>query len=406
MLRDRLRAATADLPPLYWLLWTGTLVNRLGGFVLPFLTLYLTGQRGIGVAQAALMVSLYGAGSFVAQLFAGEMADRWGRRPVLLLSLFSTPVVMIALGLARSPALITAGTLLVGFCTDLYRPAVSAAIADLVPSPARPRAYGCNYWAINVGAAIAPVAAGLLAERNYLLLFVGDAVTTLAFGIIVLIGLRETRPAEAAVAATIPPHRRFAQLGRDPILLAFCALALVFGMIYNQDFVTLPMAMRAHGLGPQPYGLAMALNGLLVVLLSIPISHGVGRWPRFPVMAASALLLGVGFGATGLATGLPVFAISVAIWTLGEIMAVTAAPSIIADLAPVDKRGIYQGLFGSSWGLASFAGPVAGGWVFQHVGDGALWGSCFVVGVAVAGGYLALGARAGRRLRERAGGGS
>lgn len=51
------------LPGTYWFLWAGTVVNRLGGFVVPFLTLYLTGQRGISVAQAALMVSLFGAGS-------------------------------------------------------------------------------------------------------------------------------------------------------------------------------------------------------------------------------------------------------------------------------------------------------------------------------------------------------
>jgi predicted MFS family arabinose efflux permease len=66
---------TSDLPPAYWLLWLGTLINRLGGFVIPFLTLYLTGQRGIPISQAALMVSLFGAGSFTASLAGGVVAD-------------------------------------------------------------------------------------------------------------------------------------------------------------------------------------------------------------------------------------------------------------------------------------------------------------------------------------------
>ena len=70
-----------DLPPTYWFLWLGTVINRLGGFVIPFLTLYLTSQRSISPSRAALMVSLFGAGSFLSQLTGGEMTDRLGRRP-------------------------------------------------------------------------------------------------------------------------------------------------------------------------------------------------------------------------------------------------------------------------------------------------------------------------------------
>ena len=391
MAPTRLRALTADLPPLYWLLWTGTLVNRLGTFVVPFLTLYLTGQRGISVAQAAFMVSLYGAGSFVAQLVAGVLADRLGRRPVLLLSFLSTPVVMVGLGLARSVPLIAVFTLLVGLCTDLYRPAVFAAIADLVPSHARLRAYGYNYWAVNVGAAVAPVVAGMLARIDYLLLFVGDAITTLAFGVIVLVGLRETRSTEAAAAAAVPLRRRLGQIGRTPILLVFSALAFVFGIIYMQGYTTLPVDMQAHGLGPQKYGLVIAVNGLLVVLLSIPFNHAAGRWSRFATMSASGLLLGAGFGLTGLASSWGMFALCVAIWTLGEIASAAVAPAIIADLAPPDMRGTYQGIFHSGYSLAFFAGPMLGGWVYQHLGAPALWTACGVAGVALAGAYAVIG---------------
>src|SRR3990170_1089612 len=142
------------------------------------------------------MVFLFGAGSFIAQFTGGELADRLGRHPVMLMGFFITPIFMITFGLARDLALISIATLIVGFFTDLYRPAVGAAIADLVPSESRTRAYGYNYWAINLGAAIAPVIAGLLANYTYLALFIGDALTTLAFGLIVYFGIRETRPVE------------------------------------------------------------------------------------------------------------------------------------------------------------------------------------------------------------------
>src|SRR3990170_7126346 len=92
------------LPHTYWFLWGGTIVNRIGGFVIPFLTLYLTGPRGLPVSQAALMVSLFGAGSFVASLVGGEIADRLGRRPVMLLRFLVAPGAMLAGGLADSVA--------------------------------------------------------------------------------------------------------------------------------------------------------------------------------------------------------------------------------------------------------------------------------------------------------------
>ena len=382
------------LPPTYWLIWSGTLINRLGGFVIPFLTLYLTVQRQIPVSQAALMVSFFGAGSFVAQLTGGELTDRLGRRPVMLMSFFITPVFMISLGLAESLILISISTFLVGFFTDLYRPAVGAAIADLVPPEARTRAYGYNYWAINLGAAIAPLLAGLIAEYNYLTLFIADALTTSVFGFIVLFGIRETRPQEAQQTSGTLLSERISQLKRAPILLWFTFLVLFFGMIYMQGNVTLPLDMQSNGLGPKQYGTAIAMNGLLIILVTIPVSNMAANWPRFETIALSTFLLGLGFGFTALASTLPFYMVSVAIWTIGEIVGTAVGPAIIADLSPPDLRGLYQGVFGSAWGLAFFFGPLAGGWVYQHLGKNTLWIACLILGVIVAICFLLLSRKA------------
>jgi MFS family permease len=402
-IRSRFSSLTEGLPPTYWLLWLGTLINRLGGFVIPFLTLYLTQQRGIAVSQAALMVSLFGAGSFIAQLSGGEFTDRLGRRPVMLMSFLITPVATVALGLVHNLLWIGFWTLLVGFFTDLYRPAVGAAITDLVAPEVRTRAFGYNYWAINLGAAIAPVVAGLLARSNYLTLFIGDALTTLAFGLIVLFKVRETRPAEARHTAHTSMRERISQVKREPILMLFSLLTLFFGTIYMQGNVTLPVDMLSHGLGPDAYGLAIAVNGLLIVLISIQVSNLAIRWPRFGAMAAAAMFLGLGFGFTAFANNLPLFALSVAIWTIGEILGATVAPVIIADLAPVELRGLYQGIFGSMWGLSLFVGPAIGGWVYQYAGATTLWTASFVIGCVLAVCYLAMSGAALRRLKGNPG---
>jgi MFS family permease len=395
-----LSALIEGLPPTYWLIWTGTLINRLGGFVVPFLTLYLTKQRAISVSQAGLVVALFGAGSFISQLSGGEFTDRLGRRPVMLMSFFITPIFMVALGLARNIALIAISVFIVGFFTDLYRPAVGAAIADLVPPESRTRAYGYNYWAINLGAAIAPVLAGFMAKYNYLILFVADALTTAIFGLIVLFGIRETRPAEAHHAAQARLRDRLSQLKRAPILLLFSFLTLFFGMIYAQGYFGLPLDMKGHGLGEAQYGATIAVNGFLIILVTIPVSNMARKWPRFETVAAAALLLGLGFGSTALASTLPLFALSVAIWTLGEIAATSVAPTIIADLSPIDLRGLYQGIFGAAWGLAFFLGPILAGRIYEQFGGDILWIICLITGIVIAACYYALSAPAKRHAAE------
>jgi MFS family permease len=400
MRKTGLASLLAGWPPVYWLIWTGTLINRLGGFVVPFLTLYLTAQRQIPVSTAALTVSFFGAGSFLAQLTGGELADRFGRRPVMLMSYFITPVFVVALGLVRDIALISMCTFIVGFFTDLYRPAVGAAIADLVPPEARTRAYGYNYWAINMGAAVAPLLAGLIADYNFFLLFLGDALTTAVFGFIVLFGIPETRPAEAHHVAHAPIGERISQLKRAPVLLAFSLLTLFFGMIYTQGNVTLPLDMQSHGLSPRDYGAAIAVNGFLIILVTIPVSTMAAKWPRFETAAVSAVLMGLGFGFTALAANLPSFILSVVIWTLGEIAATSVGPTIIADLSPVELRGVYQGIFGAAWGLAYFLGPLTGGWVFDSWGSDTLWVGCLVLGFVLAFCYLALSAPARRQMAQ------
>jgi MFS family permease len=181
-------------------------------------------------------------------------------------------------------------------------------------------------------------------------------------------------------------------------LLAFTGLALIFGTIYAQGHVTLPVDMSAHGLSPEQYGLAVALNGALIVVLGIPASNAAPRWPRFGAMAIAALLLGIGFGLPAIATTFAGYCLSVGIWTLGEILGATVAPSVVADLAPIDKRGLYQGVFGAAWGLAFLTGPVLGGWIYQTWGAVTLWLTCLLAGAALCVGYLAMTPAARRRM--------
>jgi MFS family permease len=315
----------------------------------------------------------------------------------MMLSFFVAPVAMLVLGLTHEPALLLVAMFALGFFTDLSRPAINAAIIDLVPDAHRPRAFAYIYWAINLGAALAPILAGVLANYDYFLLFFIDAVTTAVFGVIVLMRVPETQAIEVAVAARVPTRARLGAALRDPMLLVFVFLTLLIGIVYSQANVTVPLDMAANGLPPSDYGLAIAVNGALIVVFTIWISRRTARLPRYPLMAGAALLLGLGFGLTGFATTLAFYALSVSVWTFGEVISASIAPTIVSELSPPSLRGLYQGIWGSAWGLAFFLGPALGGLIFGELGSDVLWATTFVIGVIVAIGFLLMSVPARRR---------
>src|SRR5882672_8225496 len=125
---DDIRAAVhrsaGGLPRPFWVLWTGTLVNRMGQFVVPFLAIYLTQARGFSVLQAGMVAAIYGAGAAIAGPLGGYLADRVGRRFVMVSALALGGASMIGLGFARRIDVLAPATFLVALVSEMYRPGV------------------------------------------------------------------------------------------------------------------------------------------------------------------------------------------------------------------------------------------------------------------------------------------
>ena len=173
------------LPRAAWILFLGTFINKFGGFVVPFLALYLTG-RGYSFAAAGAAVAAYGGGSLLASLVGGHLADQLGRRQTIALSMFSGAGAMILLSQARGLPMILSLAALVGLVGEFYRPASSALLTDLVPAGKRVTAFSAYRLAINAGWAFGPAMAGFLAGRGYFWLFAGDAATSVVLVVLAL----------------------------------------------------------------------------------------------------------------------------------------------------------------------------------------------------------------------------
>jgi MFS family permease len=383
------------LPRAFWLLWTGTLVNRLGTFVEPFLVLYLTSQRGFSPAHAGVALTIFGAGAAVSQLLGGWLSDHVGRRQTLASGMLGSAAANLALGAARGFTVICLAALVAGIASDLYRPASSALVADLVGPQLRRRAFALLFWAVNLGFSFASVAAGYLAMHGYTLLFVLDAATCLAYGAVIWFGLRADPPRPPVDPAA--PAGGFRTALTDRLMLALVGLTILGATVYMQVATTLPLAIVGHGLPTSAYGLVAGLNGVLIIVLQPFALRIVRRYDPLRVLACGHALIGLGFGLTAFASTVWEFAGTVAVWTLGEIAGAGLVAGLIADLAPPEARGRYAAVWGTSFGISSLLAPALGTTTYQYLGPDVLWSGCLVVGLVAAAGFLVLGPAVHRR---------
>ena len=364
-----------SLPRPAWIVFGGVFINRFGSFVLPMLTLYLTGA-GFSPFKAGVAVGAYGGGHLVASMLGGHFADRIGRRNTILVSMFGSAVAMLALSQARAYGPIVALTFLAGCAAEMYRPASVALVTDLVPAENRVAAFGVYRFAVNLGFAAGPATAGFLAGHSYLLVFVGDAVTSVAYGIIAFAllpqGLRSNAKDEDTGAVRI--------IARDKPFLLFLFATVCITLVEFQFISTLALHVTRHGYSAAVYGALVSMNGVLIVFFELLITSFVQRFHLLRAVATGYFLAGLGFALTGVAHTIPALAATVVVWTMGEMIGMPPASAFVAKLAPERFRGRYMGMLSVAWAIGMLAGPPLGTLLFER-NPAALWSACLLLGV-------------------------
>ncbi|ANN18828.1 MFS transporter [Amycolatopsis orientalis] len=366
------------LPRLVWSLAATHFVGRAGGVVRSFLVLYLTQAQHLSPATAGAVVAAVGVGDIGSQLLGGWLGDRIGRRNTMLVGHLGAAVALAALGSADSMPGIWAAAVGIGLTIELFRPAGSAAVADL-PARQRIRAFGLLYWAANLGFSVATVMAGILATYGYGLLFWTNIVASLAAALIVWKLVPETRPAGSARTrgALLPV------VLRDRLMLAMMAIHAGYFTLFLQTFTTLPLLMTGNGIQPTTYGAVLALNGVAIVILQpVAVRLLAGR-DGGVVSAVSMLLVGVGAALGALSHSTTAFAGSVVIWTLGQIGIAVRFGDTFADLAPAALRGRYMGLASTTWSVGAVLGPLVGTALLDLAGPTVLASVCAIGGLAL-----------------------
>jgi MFS family permease len=372
-----------SLPREIWVLFATTLINRAGTMALPFLVLYLTKNLGVSAGDAGLVLAFYGVGALVTSPVAGHLCDRVGAVRIMTLSLVASGALLLLFPLAHSYGLILALALAWAVISEAFRPASLAIITDLVAPEQRKSAFALSRLAVNIGMSIGPAAGGFIAVASFHALFYIDGATSILAGLMMAaaFGARGTpgkRGGAAPATATGLPLGETSVL-KDRRLLYFLVALIPVEIVFFQTQAAMPLFLvRDLGLSEATYGILFAINTVMVILIEVPLNSAMSDWPHRRALALGALLCGVGFGALAVATNVAGVAVTIVVWSFGEMVLLPGASAYVADIAPAERRGVYMGFFQMTFSLAFAVGPWVGTLVMERWGAPSLWAATFV----------------------------
>jgi MFS family permease len=392
-----------EYPPTFWTIAVVTFIDRLGGtLVFPFLSLYVTSRFGVGMTEVGILFMLFSVPSIFGGLIGGALADRFGRKGVIVFSLMTTAASTLMMGFIDTLPAFYVLAVLVGLLAEVGGPAYQAAMADILPEGQRASGFGMIRVIFNLAVVIGPAIGGLLASRSYLLLFIADAVASSITTLIVLFFLPETRPQQISQQPHESIVRTFGGYSvplKDATFMFFILACMLQGFVYTQMGSTLGVYLRdSHGVVTRDYGLLLSLNAAMVVVMQFWITRRIEKRPPFLIMVIGTLLYAVGFGLYGPATTMAWFVIAMVILTVGEMLVAPVMQALVACMAPEDMRGRYMAVFGFAWVPPSALAPLAAGVVMDNYDPRWVWYAVAVIGTASAVMFLRLHQRETRAL--------
>jgi predicted MFS family arabinose efflux permease len=371
-----------------WLLSLVMLVNRAGTMAVPFMSLYVTVKLGRSLADAGLIITLFGVGSVMGALLGGFLTDRVGFRMVQVIAAMASGAMFIFYGFITDFTLLCILTVFLSLVADALRPANHAAIANYSTPENLTRTYTLNRLAINLGWSLGGAIGGILAAIDYQLLFWVEGLTNIMAGIMIWILLPNTRQPgkKISLKSSKPPGVK--QPWQDALFMRFIFFATLFTTAFFLVFRLVPVFWRTEWqIDERGIGILLGLNGLIIALMEMVL---VRRWERkgrnlaFIIYGAMACALAYLILLLPWGTGWTLALLFMLVITLGEMLAFPFIASFIMLRSTEHNRGAYATANTLSWSVAQIIGPSGGGWIAEHFGFPWLWGAlillCLITG--------------------------
>ena len=391
----RIKSAYKEYPNAFKVLVLATFIDRLGAFILfPFYSLYITWHFGVGMVEVGILFSIFSLGNIFGGTLGGALADKYGRRVIILFGLVVSGISNVLMGLVNDLNLFYIIGAFSGLVGNFGGPARQAMVTDLLPKEQRAEGFGILRVALNLSAVVGPLLGGFVATKSYLLLFIIDAVSSIITALIVYLVIPETKPQrlgdepEESIAKTLIGYK---DVLKDWVFVLFLLLSAIVVLVYMQMNSTLSVFLRdVHGFSEQGFGWLLSMNAIMVVFLQFWITKRVSKYAPMKMMAFGAVFLMVGFSMYGFISEPYLFFIAMAIITIGEMIWFPIGQVAAASFAPEDKRGRYMAVFQFQWAIPNLFGVLVAGLVMEYIGPNWVWYFAGILSILSILGFLLL----------------
>ncbi len=387
-----------------YVLFFARIINSVGSFVYPFLTLFLTDKLDYSAGDAGLILMLVSISFVPGSLIGGKISDAFGRKRILVAAQFLAAGSFLLCAIVPDKQIIPIFIVSAEFFMGIVHPTSTAMITDLSRPENRKAAFSLLYLGHNLGFAVGPLLAGLMYNSRPYWLFSGDALTTFLSIILVVLFVTETKPSHESIKESLSsaaegknPEKAetgsvISVLRRRPGLFIFILLVMVLNFVYAQMTFSLPLFLNEvfGAEGAVMYGTTMTFNAL-VVIMGTTFIIGLTKNMK-PILATllAAILYAFGFGGIYFGYVYYIIIITALIWTIGEILGATNIDVYIANHTPMSHRGRVNSIVPIIIGAGHAISPYLMGKFIEHNSVRQVWPLCGVFALAAAAGLAVL----------------
>ncbi|MBC7878419.1 MAG: MFS transporter [Anaerolineales bacterium] len=395
---SKLKNLYNQYPRQFWLMIVGIVISTAGGSMIwPFLLIYASGKLNLPLSTVATLIAINAGTGLFSSVLAGTLADKIGRKVVMVSSLAMNGVAYFLLMRAETYPQFVLLMIFIGLSNPLYQVGADAMLADMIPSEKRTDAYAINRIANNAAFALGPAVGGFLASTSYNLAFYGATAGFLIYSLLLFFLAHETLDKthseikNNSLAEQVKSPEGYGRVFRDKGYIAFVALAAMGLIAPTMLWILMPVYAKTNfNVSEAIYGWIPTTNALMCVFIQYSVTQVTRRYNTLPVAAAGMLIYAVSTGSVALMTGFWGFWLSMVLLTFGELTVVPTASKYVADTAPADLRGRYMSIYWLGWGLARTLAPLIGGFLNDNLFPQAIWIGGLLIGLTSTFGLILL----------------
>ncbi|WP_419958748.1 MDR family MFS transporter [Psychrobacillus psychrotolerans] len=351
------------MPKAVWFLIIGMFINTMGNsFLWPLHTIYMHEHLGQTLTMAGFVLMINAGTGVIGNLLGGYLFDRIGGYKSIMFGIILSMISLVLLTFWHGWPEYIWFVAILGFSGGIIFPSMYALVGSVWPEGGR-KAFNAIYLSQNLGVALGPAVAGLVADHNINNIFLANLLTYVLFLVVAGVYYRKMGLAPNINASVLKSSKKIKQKAPFYALLIVTIGYMFTWVAYVQWTSTISTHVLDLGITLKQYSLLWTINGGLILAaqpLIKPIINRLEHKIKTQMILGIAIFM-ASFVVVSYAEDYTMFIVAMVILTLGEVFIWPAVPTLAGQLAPKGREGFYQGIVNSMATIGRMIGPLAGG---------------------------------------------